>query len=245
MQVFFRESFFDTCGLLPRGSILLVLSFRYGRLLELYCKRGCIANYFFSSSFSVIMENVFAFAGLLKSLKTTKRRGWVLRGVELPESIADHMYRMAMLALTVDTTKCSVNREHCAKMALVHDLAESIVGDIAPCDNVPKAEKQRRELEAMSTIQNLLPQEAGSDVMALFQEYEAAATNEAKFVKDLDKFDMILQAYEYEQAGNRPGGLQEFFDSVVGKFHTDLVKLWAEELNVKRQDWIRSQPKAE
>ena len=187
------------------------------------------------------MENFFAFADLLRSLKTTKRRGWVLRGVHDPESVADHMYRMAMLALTVDTTKCNVSREHCAKMALVHDLAESIVGDIAPCDNVPKEEKQRREMDAMKHIQELLPAEASAEVLALFEEYESGQSPAACLVKDLDKFDMILQAYEYEKADKRPGGLQEFFDSTEGKFKTELVQGWVAELRTKRTEWIECQ----
>lgn len=48
------------------------------------------------------------------------------------------------------------------------------------------------------------------------QEYENQETSEAKYVKDLDKFDMILQAHEYEEMENCPGKLQEFFDSTQG-----------------------------
>ena len=51
----------------------------------------------------------------------------------------------------------------------------------------------------------------------LFQEYEEQSTAESHVVKDLDKFDMIFQAYEYEQLENKPGYLQEFFDSTEGK----------------------------
>ena len=50
-----------------------------------------------------------------------------------------------------------------------------------------------------------------------FQEYENQSTADACFVKDMDRFDMILQAYEYEQTDKRPGGLQEFFDSTNGQ----------------------------
>ena len=53
--------------------------------------------------------------------------------------------------------------------------------------------------------------------MLYFQEYEEQKTLESVFVKDLDKFDMIFQAYEYEQLENKPGSLQEFFDSTSGK----------------------------
>jgi len=50
-----------------------------------------------------------------------------------------------------------------------------------------------------------------------FQEYEDQLTAESRFVKDLDRFDMILQAFEYEKAECRPStDLQEFFTSCEG-----------------------------
>jgi putative hydrolase of HD superfamily len=49
------------------------------------------------------------------------------------------------------------------------------------------------------------------------KEYEAGLTPEAMLVKDLDKFEMILQAYEYEKIEKRPGECQEFFDSATGQ----------------------------
>ncbi|XP_026070525.1 HD domain-containing protein 2-like [Carassius auratus] len=69
------------------------------------------------------------------------------------------MIRMSMMALTIQDVTDSDNKERCMKLALVHDLAECIVGDIAPADvskNVSKAEKHRREREAMVHITGLL-----------------------------------------------------------------------------------------
>ena len=48
------------------------------------------------------------------------------------------------------------------------------------------------------------------------QEYELQESAESRFVKDLDRLDMVIQAYEYEQQEQRPGFLQEFFDSTEG-----------------------------
>lgn len=59
-------------------------------------------------------------------------------------------------------------------------------------------------------------------------------SEEAKFVKDLDKFEMILQAREYETLSDCPGQLQEFFDSTAGKFKTELVKEWVKKLTTER-----------
>lgn len=64
-------------------------------------------------------------------------------GIPLPESVADHMYRMSMLAFAIrDST---VNKDKLMKICMVHDLAESIVGDITPHDGVSKEEKRRLE----------------------------------------------------------------------------------------------------
>ena len=52
----------------------------------------------------------------------------------------------------------------------------------------------------------------------MMQEYEDQSSEEARFVKDLDRFDMICQASEYEQAESRPGEMQDFYDSTKGWF---------------------------
>ncbi|KAK0152380.1 HD domain-containing protein 2 [Merluccius polli] len=82
-------------------------------------------------------------------------------------------------------------------------MAECIVGDIAPMDNVSKAEKHRRE-----------------------KEYETQSSPEARLVKQFDLVEMILQAHEYEELEETPGRLQEFFDSTEGRFHhPDVIQL--------------------
>ena len=82
----------------------------------------------------------------------------------------------------------------CMKIGLVHDLAEALVGDITPHCGVSKEEKARREAEAMETIRASLPGSAvGAEIVALWHEYEAGATPEARVMKDLDKFEMCMQ----------------------------------------------------
>ncbi|KAL6888779.1 hypothetical protein ACP4OV_009805 [Aristida adscensionis] len=139
------------------------------------------------------------FLTLCYRLKTTKRAGWVRRGVQAPESVADHMYRMGVMAL-VAADLPGVDRDRCVKMAIVHDIAEAIVGDITPSDGVPKEEKSRREREALDHMCELLG--GGSraqEIRELWMEYENNASLEAKVVKDFDKVEMILQALEYEK----------------------------------------------
>lgn len=183
------------------------------------------------------MKNILDFMKLIGKLKSTKRTGWVYRGVRSPESVSDHMYRMAIMSFLLPAQQhgpMKIDKEHCIKLALVHDMAECIVGDIAPQDGVPKEEKHRKEREAMGVLQNLAGEETGKELFELWCEYEAQETAEAKFVKDLDRFEMILQAHEYEEEAARPGWLEEFFESTKGKFQHPIVKDWVEELERTR-----------
>ncbi|GFR42290.1 hypothetical protein Agub_g3188, partial [Astrephomene gubernaculifera] len=170
---------------------------------------------------------------LLQQLKLTKRTGWVRKNVNGPESIADHMYRMSMMALLATDSGVDVTR--CIKMALVHDVAESIVGDITPHCGVSEADKHEAELRAVGRIRELLGAHtaAAREVECLWLEYEAGASAEALLVKDLDKLEMIITAHQYEQA--QPGLLlEEFFASTAGRFKTDTGKAWAAELVARR-----------
>ena len=145
------------------------------------------------------------FLHLAGRLKQTARAGWTLRGIAEPESVAEHSFRVALLALVLGRD-AGVDRERCMAMALVHDLAESIVGDITPYDGVAPEEKERREREAIARLSDL----AGDpQIRALWEEYDAGATPEARFVKELDKLETVVQAAEYE-AGH-PTDLGEFW----------------------------------
>jgi len=129
--------------------------------------------------------------------QTTKRAGWVLSGIPAPESVSDHMYRMAMAAFALPPAVSA----HAIKLALVHDLAEALVGDITPHDGVSGDEKERRERAAMATVRDEVLQGEGAlgkHLVDLWEEYEAGETEAARLVKDVDKYEMIVQAYEYE-----------------------------------------------
>ncbi|KAF8070979.1 hddc2 [Scenedesmus sp. PABB004] len=161
------------------------------------------------------------FIMLLQNLKTTPRTGWVRCGVAGPESIADHMYRMGMMALLCSGGGAGgVDGGRALRMALVHDVAEAVVGDITPHCGVSEADKHAAEAAAISRIKDMLGPHthAAQEVEALWHEYEAQATPEAHLVKDFDKLEMIVQAHEYEQAQGM--SLQQFFDSTAGKFRT-------------------------
>lgn len=82
---------------------------------------------------------------LVEKLKTQTRTGWVRESVDgRVESIADHMYRMAILSLLSEEDQ-ELDVGKCVQLAVVHDLAEATVGDITPFDGITKAQKQKLE----------------------------------------------------------------------------------------------------
>jgi len=128
------------------------------------------------------------FFHLLERLKTTKREGWRRFGINHGESISDHMYRMSIITLLCPPSISSkLDIPRCTKMALIHDMAESLVGDITPVDGVTKAEKSRRESETMEYLcQGLLGNvdggSQGEEIRRVWREYEDGETEESKFV---------------------------------------------------------------
>lgn len=124
-------------------------------------------------------------------------------------------------------------------MALIHDMAESLVGDITPVDPVSKDEKSRRESTTMDYICTTLLGKFngglnGKDVRQIWQEYEDSETPESLFVHDIDKIELLLQMVEYERSHNCDIDLGEF-TWVAQKIQSDEVKGWAKQVFVERQ----------
>ncbi|KAL7739234.1 hypothetical protein ACLKA6_015092 [Drosophila palustris] len=182
--------------------------------------------------FNTGLADILQFMELIGNLKHTKRTGWVLRDVNDCESISGHMYRMSMLTFLLDGSE-GLNQIRCMELALVHDLAESLVGDITPFCGVSKDEKRAMELKAMEDICKLI-EPRGKRIMELFEEYENAQSAESRFVKDLDRLDMVMQAFEYEKRDNCLLKHQEFFDSTEGKFNHPFVKKLVNEIYEQR-----------
>lgn len=179
---------------------------------------------------------------LLERLKTTKREGWRRFGIVRGESIADHQYRMAMISMMAPPTlRARLDMYKCMRMCLIHDMAESLVGDITPVDGVAKPEKSRREAETMDYItKNLLGNVWGGqgksvaeDIRAVWQEYEDSKTLESHFVHDVDKIELLLQMVEYEKRGEGKLDLGEFA-YVATKVALKEMKVWADEVILER-----------
>jgi len=133
------------------------------------------------------------------SLKNVQRAGWVRAGIVAPESVAAHSWGMSMLALKLAPKELDLARV--LSLCIVHDIPEVRVGDLTPHDDT--STKAADELKAMT--------EMAPEWVVLFEEYEQGKTPEAKFVKQLDKLDMALQAEIYQ--AEYGFSLDEFIES--------------------------------
>jgi putative hydrolase of HD superfamily len=160
------------------------------------------------------------------------------------ESVADHSYRMAMMAMfPPETLSSRLDNNKSIRLALIHDIAESVVGDITPGDGVPKSEKARRELSTVEHIERKLlgnvhraPDFQG--VISLWNEFEEGITLESQFVQDLDKIEMLHQMVEYEKSTQGRADLIEF-RYVVTKIRLPEMKEWAEAIVQESREFRR------
>ena len=146
-------------------------------------------------------------------LKQLPRTGWVRSNVDNPESVAAHSWGMAILALRLAPENLDMIKV--LSMCLVHDLPEVRIGDLTPHDDV--SNKAELEHAAMSMM--------APNWLDIFEEFEAGVTEEAKFVKQIDKLDMGLQAILYQ---NQQGlDLSEFISSAKAKISdSDLLNFF-------------------
>lgn len=94
--------------------------------------------------------------------------------------------------------------------------------------------KYELELSAMHKLLEMVPDEQGQILMTLWQEYETCETKEAQLCKDIDKFEMIQQCYEYEKLYGK--AMPTFYESTRNKFKHPEIQALVEELYVKRNE---------
>jgi putative hydrolase of HD superfamily len=145
----------------------------------------------------------------LLSLKSVLRQGWTRHPIPPAaiESVADHSYGVALLAWVLCPD--GLDREAVMELALLHDLAEAITGDLTPADNVPVVEKRRSEQLALGHLLDGHPVQ--DKALGRLAEYSHQSSPEARFVKAMDKLDMALQSLAYE--GHYGVDLSEFRES--------------------------------
>src|ERR687892_194693 len=96
-------------------------------------------------------EQLISFFESVIRLKSVKRAGWVSKvGIANAESVSDHTYSMCMMGMILSDI-FGMNTERVTKMILIHDLAESIIGDFMP-NKITREKKITEERKAMKQI---------------------------------------------------------------------------------------------
>ncbi len=186
-------------------------------------------------------NSLFSLLDQINHLKQLPRTGWLLAGVTQVESVADHSFAVAILALGLAET---INADWAAsaldkpldvdrviKIALVHDLAESILTDLPKrsAELLGREVKHAAEARAMAQLLSDLPN--GDLYRLLWAEYDNNSSAEARLVRDADKLEMVHQALCYERRGQR--NLEEFWQEHTWQY--EVSKLLFEHLYQNRR----------
>jgi putative hydrolase of HD superfamily len=176
------------------------------------------------------MDKLLKFFVETGKLKDMPRRGWVLRNIKNPESIAAHTFRVALFAWVLGKKKNHLKVDKLIKMALIHDLCETYSGDITPYDSLLKgkskkqidqllktwprfsdkerkrlAEKKfKKEKAGLEKLIKNLPNDLASEMKHLWLDYENGTTAEGRFFKQADRLENFLQSLEYWKKFGKP-----------------------------------------
>jgi putative hydrolases of HD superfamily len=166
------------------------------------------------------LQGVLEFLRAAERLKVTYRSAYTSDGGQ--ESVAEHTWRLCLMALVLAPEFPDVDFARLVKICLVHDLGEAIGGDVpapeqarrrAAGEATGKGDDERRDL--MTLIQSL-PAGLKTELALLWEEYEAAASAEAKLAKALDKLETIMQHTQ----GDNPRGFDYRFNLGYGRDYT-------------------------
>ena len=146
------------------------------------------------------------------NLKNISRQGWIDKlSIEHPESVADHSYSMAIMGMVISDLE-KYDTEKIIKMILLHDLAESHIGDYIP-GQIRKENKIKIENNAYDEIISTLPDIIKLPYDKIWEEYQKQESPESIIVHQIDKLEMALQAKMYQKEVVPTEAVESFFKS--------------------------------
>jgi putative hydrolase of HD superfamily len=168
--------------------------------------------------------NLISFLHKYGRLKRVPRTGWLLHGVSYSdvESVGDHTLRTTIIAMILGrllkTNNQEVNIVKILEMALLHDLAETMILDFDKkiSSQVGEEFKNKVETIAEKMILQDLPVELRKHYIHLLEDFHQKNSVEARIVKSADKLEMILQALEYKS---------QYSNEILNDFYTDIYDI--------------------
>lgn len=170
------------------------------------------------------LDSLFRFWQYAAKLKREPRKGWQKIVEERVESVADHSFAVAMLAL-YEGERRGYDLEKILKLALIHDLEEAIVRDLTPKDKARRGQTQvRRDREkAIRELLSKLPAKSRTSYLKLWTDLGRRRSREARLVHQLDKVELAFQANEYgKRTGQRK--MRSFYESAVKETDDPILK---------------------
>jgi putative hydrolase of HD superfamily len=147
-------------------------------------------------------------------LKNTLRSGHTSAG--RPESVAEHTWRLCLMALVFSDEFANVDLLHLIKLCIVHDLGEALSGDIPAVLQTEGFDKSAQERTDLQVLTKSLHPTKRAEILDLWEEYESASSPEAILAKGLDKLETILQ----HNQGQNPASFDYAFNLGYGQKQT-------------------------
>lgn len=166
------------------------------------------------------LAGILDFLRAAERLKTTTRSAWTSGGRS--ESVAEHTWRLCLMAMVLAPDFPGIDLAKLMKICVIHDLGEAIGGDVPAPEQARRAAsggwqgKAADERRDLLELLGPLPEELRTEISGLWDEYDAAATAEARLAKALDKLETILQHTQ----GDNPPGFDYRFNLGYGREHT-------------------------
>lgn len=149
-------------------------------------------------------------------LKNLDRAGWRIAGIRNPESVAEHSYRVAIVAYVLAVME-GCNADRAATLAIFHDVPEVRIGDVPSVGKPFVRTAPAADVIAEQTAH--VPADVAGSIRDVIAEFEAKESPEAVCAKDADKLECLLQAREYEAQGNPL--VRPWIDSMAGAVRTE------------------------
>lgn len=138
------------------------------------------------------LEQQVAFLMEAARLTTVTRATPICDGSRL-ENSAEHSWHLALFALVLeDQAGADVDLNRVIRMLILHDIVEVDAGDFPIHGSVDHAAKDAAETRAADRLYGLLPEDQGAALRALWEEFEAGETADARFARALDRFQPPL-----------------------------------------------------
>ncbi|HIF6193014.1 TPA: HD domain-containing protein [Vibrio parahaemolyticus] len=194
----------------------------------------------------VRLEKQLALLIELDKLKSVLRRTRVKSAEGRLENSGEHSWHVALMAVLMEEhANAPVDICRVMKMLLIHDVVEIDAGDTFVYDTAASKEQAEKEIKAAERLFGMLPTDQGQELFALWQEFEAAQSDDAKYAKALDRLiPMLLNYHNNGQSWKENSVTREQAFTINKRIEFGSVTLWdkAKELieEATEKGWLKS-----